>query len=313
MNRVRSELKPVKAISARDVVVLCFLPVQFLISWCLPERLWHRSALILEVVTTFLYVKGGRRTQDLILSVMGGHLGNGFSRQVTRQLASEEFISILQILRDYRPGRWRPEVKLVGLENLKAALERGQGAILWVSYTHGAKLLAKMAIYQAGYSVFHLSRPRHGLSPTKFGIRWLNKVQTTIENRYIAERIVVKDGEFQKAVRSLMTRLRANKVISITVHRDALRPTAVRFLEGEIVLADGACKLAYRTQAALLPVFAFRDTDGVPNVQIGTPIELRVGQNEDDSVSFAHREYVARLETFVLAYPGQWRGWYQLL
>jgi lauroyl/myristoyl acyltransferase len=207
-------------------------------------------------------------------------------------------------------GGWRPDITLVGLENLKAALERGHGAILWVSYTHGAKLLAKMAVCQAGYAVSHLSRPRHGLSSTKFGIRWLNRVQTTIENRYIDERIVVNDGEFQKAVRSLMTKLRANKVISITVHRDALRPTAVPFLKSEIVLADGACKLSHRTNAALLPVFAFRDENGAPNVQIGAPIEPGVGLNEDEAVSVAHREYAARLEKFVLA---QWRGWYQLL
>ncbi|HXZ02442.1 MAG TPA: hypothetical protein VEI03_20775 [Stellaceae bacterium] len=302
----------VRAFSARDAAVVAFLPLQFLISWCVPERLWPACARLLHPLTAFLYVKGGDGTRELIATVLEQRITPRTSRQIVQELAADEFISILQILRDYRPGRWRPKIEITGTEHLRTAIDGGKGVILWVSYTHGAKLVGKMAIRQAGYPVSHLSRPRHGLSPTKFGIRFLNRIQTTIENRYLTERIVIHDGEFHKAMRSLIARLRANGIISITVHRDAARPTSLPFLQGRIVLADGACRLSHKTGAALLPVTAYRRGREGLKVEIDAPINSRQPESEDDAVSRAHRDYIARLERFVLAHPGQWRGWYQL-
>ena len=302
----------VRTFSARDMVVVAFLPLQFLISWCMPERLWPACARMLNPLTSFLYVKGGDRTQDLIAAVLGQRLPPRTGRQIVQGLAAEEFISILQILRGYRPGRWRPTIELTGTDHLRTALDHGKGAILWFSYTHARNVIGKMAIQQAGYSVSHLARPRHGLSPTKFGIRFLNRIQTAIENRYIKERIVIHDGKFHKAMRSLIVRLRANEVISIAVHRDAANPTSLPFLQGRIVLATGACWLSYKTGAALLPVTAYRDRKGTFKVEIDAPIDSRQFDSEEDAISCAQRDYIARLEAFVVEYPSQWRGWYLL-
>jgi len=299
-------------VSLRDAIIVAFLPIQFLISWCAPQRLWPLIGRLLQPLTAYLYAKGARHAEQVIAATAGRQLDAGLIRNIPRQLALEEFIMMLQILRDYRPGGWRPTITLIGRQYLDLALKEGNGAILWVTYTNGARLIAKMAIQRGGYLVSHLSRPRHGLSSTKFGIKFLNWIQTTIEKRYVAERIVVEDREFQKAVRSLIARLRANKVISITVHRYATRPSAVPFLDGQIVLADGACRLSYITGAALLPVVAYRDGHDALKVEIGAPINTRQATTETTSVVAAHREYVARLERFVLAYPDQWRGWFQL-
>jgi len=302
---------PTRTVSVRDLVLAAFLPIQFLVSWCLPERLWFSAVRMFEPLAAYLYVRGGRRqVENTIRSFLGTHADAELPHSIVKELALDELISYLQIFRDYRPGRWQPKMKLNGAHHLDAALEQGKGAILWVAYAHGAKLTAKLAIHQAGYAVSHLSRPRHGLSPTRFGIRYLNKVQTIVEDRYIAERIMIRDGEFQKAVRSLHARLRANKVVSITVHREATRPTVVPFLHGRISLADGACRLAYRTGAALLPIFTYRDGSGIPVVDIDPPIEMSQAETEEASVHQAHLNYSTRLETYVLAYPGQWRGWY---
>jgi lauroyl/myristoyl acyltransferase len=314
ISQAQTRKKPVRRISARDVAVVAFLPVQFFIAWCLPERLWRPIAWMLQPLAVPIYVRGGAsHTKNLIRDLMGPRTSAKLSRKVIQDIALGEFISILEILRDYRPGGWRPKIKLAGAHHLNEAHNVGKGAILWISYTHGAKLVSKLAIHRAGYSVSHLSRPRHGLSPTRFGIRFLNWIQTTIENRYIAERIIIQDGEFQKAVRSLMARLRANRVISITVLRDAARPTEVSFLEGRVILADGACRLSYRTGAALLPLFTYRDAEGTFNVEIGSPIDTRQANTEEESVLCAHHDYAKWLERFVLAYPGQWLGWWTVL
>jgi lauroyl/myristoyl acyltransferase len=314
LDHPQTRRKPVRKVSARDVAVVAFLPVQFFIAWCVPERLWRSIARMVQPLAIPLYVRGGAgHTKNLIRDLMGRQTSANISRKVIQEIALGEFISILEILRDYRPGGWHPKIKITGTHHLDEAHNIGKGAILWISYTHGAKLVSKLAIQRAGYSVSHLSRPRHGLSPTRFGIRFLNWIQTTIENRYIAERIIIQDGEFQKAVRSLMARLRANRVISITVLRDAARPTEVSFLEGRVILADGACRLSYRTGAALLPLFTYRDANGMFNVEIGAPIDTRQAKTEEESVRCAHRDYATWLESFVLAYPGQWLGWWTVL
>jgi predicted LPLAT superfamily acyltransferase len=61
-----------------------------------------------------------------------------------------------------------------------------------------------------------------------------------------------------------------------------------------------------------LPVVAYRDGHDALKVEIDARIDTRQAATETASVVAAHREYVARLERFVLAYPGQWRGWFQL-
>ncbi len=312
IDQVQTRKKPVRRISAGDVAVVALLPVQFFVAWCMPERLWRLIGRMIQPLAVPLYVRSGvSHTKNLITTLIGGrHKNADLNRKVIQEIALGEFISILEILRDYRPGGWQPEIKITGTHHLNNAHNLGKGTILWITYTHGAKLVSKMAIHRAGYSVSHLSRPRHGLSPTRFGIRFLNRIQTTIENRYIAERIIIKDGEFQKAVRSLMARLRANKVISITVLRDAARPAEISFLSGRIILADGACRLSNRTGAALLPLFTYRDANGVYNVEIGAPIDARQAKTEEESVLCAHRDYARWLERFVLAYPGQWLGWW---
>lgn len=311
---VQTGKKLVRRISARDVAVVALLPVQFFIAWCVPERLWRPIARMIQPLAVPLYVRGGAsHTKNLITTLIGRHTSKDLRAKIIQEIALGEFISILEILRDYRPGGWKPEIKITGAHHLDEAHNIGKGAILWITYTHGAKLVSKLAIQRAGYSVSHLSRPRHGLSPTRFGIRFLNRIQTTIENQYIAERITIKDGEFQKAVRSLMARLRANKVISITVLRDAARPAEISFLEGRIILADGACRLAYKTGAALLPLFTYRDANGIYNVEIGAPIDTQQAETEEESVLCAHRDYAKWLERLVLAYPGQWLGWWTVL
>lgn len=313
-DRPKAGTNPVPLTTPRDLVVVAFLPIQFLIAWCAPERLWRPIARMLQPVAAFLYVRGGSSAaKNSIRRILGKHSSPELERAIVQKTALEELVSNFEILRDYRPGGWRPEIRLIGTAYLDAALEKGQGAILWVCYGHGGKLVAKLAIHRAGYSVSHLSRPRHGLSPTKFGRRFLNKIQTTIENRYIAERVTIQDGEFQKAVRSLIARLRSNKVISITVHRDAARPKAISFIEGQIFLADGAGWLAYKTGAALLPVFTYRDAKGMLNVEIQSPIDTRQAETEEASVFRTQQDYAGRLATFVLEYPSEWRGWYQHL
>ena len=67
--------------------------------------------------------------------------------------------------------KWRPAIDVSGTEHIEAALARNNGVILWVTPFAFSDLVAKMAMKQSGYDVSHLSRPGHGFSRSRFGVR----------------------------------------------------------------------------------------------------------------------------------------------
>jgi lauroyl/myristoyl acyltransferase len=156
----------------------------------------------------------------------------------------------------------------------------------------------------------HLSTPAHGFSATRFGVRYLNRMQTRIEDRYIAERVMLPLQGQNAALKTLAQRLKANRVVSITGQRGTGRVVAARFLDGTLPLAPGAPALAQMTGAKLLPVFAFRAADGVVDVTVEP--EIALSGNRDDAVAAAVQTFAARSEPYALRTPGQWLSWVQL-
>ena len=156
----------------------------------------------------------------------------------------------------------------------------------------------------------HLSTPAHGFSATRFGVRYLNRMQTRIEDRYIAERVLLPLQGQNAALQTLVKRLKANKAVSITGQRGTGHTVDARFLDGTLPLAPGAPALAQMTGAKLLPVFAFRAADGVVEVTVEPEIALEGAR--DAAIAGAVQAFAARSEPYVLRHPGQWLSWVQL-
>ena len=212
----------------------------------------------------------------------------------------------LVVLALNRPGRrWQPSVRWHGLDHLRSALEQGSGAILWVGGFAHSQIIALMALHQADFVVHQLSRPEHGFSTSPFGVRWLNRLWTRIERRFIAERIVILKNDAGPALQLLRQRLGANGIVWIAVTPEARRTLDVPFLGGTIRLPTGPLHLARTSHAALLPVFTIRANDGSYDVTI----ERRLDVDTDITYASAARSYVAMLEPHVTAHPDQWGGW----
>ena len=77
----------------------------------------------------------------------------------------------------------RPQLEISGREYLDEALSKGKGAVLWVAHFAFASLFTKMALFQDGYRISHISRPEHGVSKSRFGIKYLNWFRCEAENR----------------------------------------------------------------------------------------------------------------------------------
>jgi lauroyl/myristoyl acyltransferase len=285
----------------RDVLQLGKLLSLALIAWLLPRRFWRRATS----------ATGWIGKNDQCWRVYEGILRDKYSKPEIANIIARRRGYMremkLQIFGLNAPWRsWRPDVRLKGEVHIQKALESAHGVILWVSDTAFSALSVKMALHNSGYQACQLSRPGHGFSSTSFGIRFLNPIWTRVENRFIADRILIVGESAAEALTELRARLAENRIVIITVVPLAHNFAEVPFFKGQLQLPTGPIRLALTTGAALLPVFAFTTDDGGFDVSIGEPL---YPASEATSVENIAAAYAKRLEPFVLEHPDQWSGW----
>ncbi len=199
---------------------------------------------------------------------------------------------------------------MIGRQHLDTALESGRGTILWAGMFTSASLIEPMALRQVEVPLHHLSNWDHGISNSRFASRWLNPPIVVAENRYLAERIIRTPGSFSALV-TLRKRLKENRVVGIRATGTARWVLDLPFLDGRIALATGPVELAMITGAEVLPMFAVYNDAGEYEVHVEASIPIRIGGDRKKAVADAAAEFVARLEPYVVSYPGQWSGWKQ--
>jgi lauroyl/myristoyl acyltransferase len=303
-------LEPQQTFSGTDLGVLIGAPFFTLPAWLLPQPAWPALGRLLSPMAIGDLTKDADASAALIRKTLGARLPDIPARHILRDMGAEGIFTFFQVLKCYRLDGWMPPVRIAGFEHVHAGLEAGRGVVLWVSHAFHGHLGSKVGFKKAGLQVVHLSTPAHGFSATKFGVRYLNRMQTRIEDRYIAERVLLPLSGQNAALQTLAKRLKTNKVVSITGQRGAGRTIDARFLDGTLPLAPGAPSLAHLTGAKLLPVFAFRAADGVVEVTVAP--EIALAGSREQAVAGAVQDFAARSEPYALRYPGQWLSWVQL-
>lgn len=291
----------------RDVCDICKIFALTLVAWLLPPRFWRKAA---NAIRTIGRTDSGWPAYRLILAhKYSEHEITNIS--IKRRIYSRE--RQLQILGLNGPWHsWCPDICLNGAVHLRKALEAGHGAILWLTDTAWSPLIAQIALHNAGYPASHLSRPGHGFSTSSFGIRFLNPIWTQVEDRFIAERVSIKEEYATNAVAVLRERLTENRVVSIMVGWQAHKFAEASFFCTKLKLPTGPIQLARTTGAVLFPVFAVAKDNGGFEVSIQNPLLNPTGGHADDDATVA-AAYAKRLERFVSEYPDQWNGWYWLM
>jgi hypothetical protein len=288
----------------RDILQLGKLLPFALIAWLFPPGYWRKVAMATSRIgksdrcgPIYDYILGHKYSKSEITRISAKRRG------YTRELK-------LQIFGLNGPWRsWHPDILLNGEDYLRRALESGHGAILWVTETAFSTLIVKMALHNRGYRACQLSRPGHGFSGSSFGVRFLNPIWTRVENRYIAERVLIVGESAADALTVLRARLAENRIVIITVGPFAHKLAEVPFFRMELQLPTGPVRLALTTGAALLPVFAFTSDSGGFEVSIEEPLYPTDVPTSVENIAAA---YAKRLEPFVLKHPDQWSGWFWL-
>jgi lauroyl/myristoyl acyltransferase len=211
----------------------------------------------------------------------------------------------MQSFREYRPGGWNPEIRVAGAEHIETALARGCGVVLWINTFVYSDLATKKGLHEAGYKISHLSRPHHGGSRTRFGIRVLNPIWTRVENRYLAERVTIHSNDSSSALATLRARLRENRIVSITVGDQAKRTADVNILGTTMRVATGPLHLVRSMNAALIPVFTVMREGGTLEVNVERPLMTGDDDQAESYESIAQR-HARMLEHYLLQTPDQW-------
>ena len=285
-----------RIITQRDFWCLVRLPILFVSAWVFPERTWRWIAVGAARVARRLKSKAYRDRAALFARTFGIDDDDPRAKQGILRAAFAANEAVLQCFREYRWGGWHPKLLVTGREHLADALSQGNGAIVWVQDMPYSHLVAKKALASIGFPLHHLTRPGHGFSGSRFGIRILNRLWTRIEDRYLAERITIQGQSTIGAMRVLRSRLGENSVVSITVGDQAVKTVAVPFFNAKMKLAVGPIALSLRHGAPLIPIFTIRSGDNGFEVIIGPPLSTEAGVGAVDGISVVASEYASRLE-----------------
>ena len=221
----------------------------------------------------------------------------------------------ISIMRHYTPRRWSVDADVRGLDQLLAATANGRGAVLWIADFQFQSPMGYAALAQSGIRISHFSAPRHGLSSTRFGGRFINPLITGVERRYLAERILMSDWVIPTevrvvaAMRRMRKRLLAGGIVSVSALCNDWGPVVVPILAGTTRLAYGAPGLAHDTDVSVFPVFAMREADGRLMVIIEPPLDLSKGATTREAAIHATHQYAGILDRYIRRYPAQWRAW----
>ena len=293
-------------ISPRDLLEVLRLPVMAGVAWTLPSGRWDdlaRAAVALHLRLAPSQQAARRRARE---SLFGRSLSPAALDQMIAGSIADTYRARMVGLREYWPRGRNPKIAMAGLDHIEQGLNRGHGVLLWVAPFVYSHLMTKKGLHAAGVHASHLSRPEHGFSPTRFGIRVLNPICTRIEDRYLFERVRFDEtADSGAALSRLRERLAANQVVSITVGAKARRTVEVDCLAATLSLATGPIHLALTSGAALLPVFTVRSETGEFVVTVEPPLIGADDARDGELYQTVAQRYVRRLEPFALSYPSQ--------
>jgi len=280
-------------------------------SWLAPEALLRPISRCWEAmfVGHAARLKAGRA--PAFRSVLGDELEPDEISRMSLGVSATRTEHHMQILREWRPGGWRPNLRFEGEEHVRDALGKGNGAVLWVAHFSFNALATKIAFHRAGLPFHHLSRAEHGFSKTALGIRFLNPIRVKAELKYLRGRVIIEPSRPARAMLAAKRLLSENELVSITAgHWEGATIAGARIGSGAYPLATGAPALSALTGAPLLPVFTARAPGSkLIKVSVEKPIEIPADLSKEDSLRLAVDAFADRLIDQIGQYPEQWRGW----
>jgi hypothetical protein len=269
--RTRQGAAVTRSVSERDIRVLLSLGGASVAS-LLPSRAWLPFG---RFVSTLRYGRKRRKGYAAFAEAMGSVLGiddaamcETLFRRFLENLARRELMFTIDELARSR----NPRIEAAGTEKLRAALDRGRGAIVWASPFVFQTLAGKRALWEQGFRPIQISDTHHGFSTTAFGNVAINPLVRRAEDRYLKERICFEPRSGAAVTRKIVSLLDQGELILLTnnVHAGSMF-VEMRFGErGSISMPTGPLSIVARRAT---PFFSMAILETAPFERMQAVIE----------------------------------------
>ena len=227
----------------------------------LPSRVWLPFG---RVASTLRYGRKHRKGYAAFAEAMRWVLGiddeaacEALFRRYLEYLVRRQLMFTV----DELARRRNPTIEVAGTEALRAALDRGKGAIVWASPFVFQTLAGKRALWEQGFRPIQISDPHHGFSGTAFGNVSINPLLRRAEERYLKQRITFEPGSGATVTRKIVSLLDRGELILLTnnVHAGSMF-VEMRFGErGHISMPTGPLSIVARRATPFFSM-AIRET-----------------------------------------------------
>ncbi len=244
----------------------------------------HRRQVHRNLKTAF----GGERSHEDIVRL---------GRRVFQAYA-QNFIELLSLPR-LSPDRFRDWVDVEGGDHVRAALEKGRGAIFLAMHYGSWELAGRVA---AGFG-----RPYRVLVNPQ---RRFSRLDDLL-NRYrrgIGSQVILRGF----GVRELLQGLRDNEVVGLVVDQGGRTGTPLPFFGREARFSTGALRIAFKTGAPVLFAVIRRRREGGHRIVIHPPFEWHASGEEGPDLLDALRKVVAIMEREIRAAPEEYMWFYKI-
>ncbi len=249
----------------------------------------------------FFFTRGQRRIAEETLGIAFGQEKSLAQRQQIIRACFENLgkgmIELLYFMA--HPEYIKKELKIDGLENLKAALAQGRG-VIGVSAHFGNFPLMLLRFVQEGFATSAIIRPTRDEDVEKFFLEL--RTNSGLKTIYSHPR--------KQCVDTSLRALRNNELVFIPLDQNfgSGGGVFVDFFGQKAATATGPVVFALRTQSPILPMFVMRQPDDTHRVVIEPPMELQLGADDKETILINTARITKLIEKYVRQYPAEW-GW----
>ena len=187
----------------------------------------------------------------------------------------------------------REVMHIEGWEHIEAALARGKGIIVVSAHFGNVDVAGQLpAIYGVP-----MSGPVMRVEPERL-FRYTMKLR-----QLHGLRLIPIDGPLLEIYRAL----KRGEIIALPCDRGIAESSQwFEFFGAPALLPTGPIRLALRTGAAVVPVFALRLEDDTFRIQIEPELELESTGDREADVASGMKKVIAIMERYIAQHPEQW-------
>ena len=213
----RREIHPrrIRSVTFHDIKELLLLGFYLCVAAVVPAKHWDR---ICRFVACIRIRKHRRKLFAKLKSDLAAVAPRTDPDEFFRQYVTSLHRRRLYYMAHVTGWHWKPRIIVEGAEEIRRAISRGEGTLIWCESLAAQTLMGKRALYELGIEAYQVNAREHGLSTTAFGLRAINPILIGIENKFLKGRFAFGGSETVHVTKCILDALRVNAVVLVSAN-----------------------------------------------------------------------------------------------